>query len=89
MSLKILTDDCIKSKKVSGNTGSGATLYVDIDSSQYVIIGVKCNYDTMFFASGGTYRLQPCEYMALGNGMYGIGAVANTDIEATVYYVKK
>lgn len=89
MSSKILTDNYIKSKKVSGNTGSGATLYVDIDSTKYVIIGVKCDYDTMFYASNGTYRLQPCQYILLGNGLYGISAVSNTYIEATVYYIEK
>lgn len=89
MSVKILTNDFIKSLNISGNTGASGTLPLNISNQNYVVVGVKSIYQATPYMIGDKYVIQFFKYKNIGDSLYALTGVTGTDVSATVYYIAK
>ena len=78
----------IKKLEISGNSGSGASLFTQLESSKTKIICIDSSYECVFGIENGKYYIRFCQMMTLANNVYGMGGIFNKNVSATIYYIE-
>lgn len=78
----------IKKLEISGNSGSGASLFTQLESSKTKIICIDSNYECVSGIENGKYYIRFCQMMTLANNIYGMGGIFNKNVSATIYYIE-
>lgn len=78
----------IKKLEISGNSGSGASLFTQLESSKTKIICIDSSYECVSGIENGKYYIRFCQMMTLANNVYGMGGIFNKNVSATIYYIE-
>lgn len=77
-----------KKLEISGNSGSGASLFTQLESSKTKIICIDSSYECVSGIENGKYYIRFCQMMTLANNIYGMGGIFNKNVSATIYYIE-